>query len=104
MPANNGNTNAFFIAECRRILRDQPVWYGESQPTDGASGSLAAGSKPFRTQRAPILTVGAVLTAPGGPYTIDYDVAGGTPVAGHVNIVSDTGEIIFPTAPTVGTL
>lgn len=43
------------------------------------------------------------LSAPGGPYTVDYDDSPDTPAAGHVNIVTETGEVIFATAPTTGT-
>src|SRR5207302_10902381 len=100
----NGNPDSFFIAEVRRILRDQPVWYGESQPTDNTTGALVAGSKPFRLQRAPVIKAGVAITAPGGPYTVDFDDPAGTPAAGHVNIVSDTGEVIFNTAPATGSL
>lgn len=101
MAANNGNTDAFFIAEVRRILRDQPVWYGESQPTDGTTGALTAGSKPFRLQRSPIILNSATVTAPTGTWVPVYNV---TPTAGQVEIVSDTGEVIFPSAPVTGTL
>jgi hypothetical protein len=103
MPTNNSNPDSFFIAEVRRILRDQPVWYGESQPTDNTTGALTAGSKPFRLQRAPVITTGVVLTAPGGPWTVDYNDVGVIP-AGHVNIISDTGEVVFPSAPATGTM
>jgi hypothetical protein len=105
MAPNNNQTNAQFISEVRRILRDQPVYYGESQPTDGTTGALTAGSKPFRLQRAPVINAGVVLTAPGGApgWTVDYDdvVA---PVANHVNIVTETGELVFNPAPPLGTL
>jgi len=104
MPASNGQPDSFFIAEVRRILRDQPIWYGESLPTDGTSGALAAGSKPFRLQRAPVISTGVTLTAPGGAWIVDYNDSPATPAAGHVNIVTDTGEVIFPSAPAVGTL
>jgi len=64
---------------------------------------LTAGAKPFRTQRAPIWTGGAVpaVTAPSGPWTAIFDK---TPVAGQVEIVSDTGEIIFFAVPAAGNL
>jgi hypothetical protein len=105
--AQNNNPDALFIQKVRRILRDQPVVFGESQPTDATTGSLTAGSKPFRLQRAPIwVGPGFVfnLTAPGGPYAVDFDDTGFTPPTGHVNIVSDTGEVIFSTPPAVGTM
>lgn len=105
MAPNNNNTNAYFIAEVRRILRDQPVYYGESQPTDGTTGAITAGSKPFRLQRAPIITAGVILTAPGGApgWTVDYNDVG-APAVNHVNIVTDTGEVIFNVAPPTGTM
>lgn len=103
MAANNGNANAYFITEVRRILRDQPVWYGESQPTDGTTGVLTAGSKPFRLQRAPVIATGVVLTAPGATWIVDYNDVG-APAANHVNIITDTGEVIFNTAPGTGTM
>ena len=101
-PAPNGNPDAFFINEVRRILRDQPAWFTDSLPTDGTNGVVnVAGSKPLRLQRAPVVRSGAVITAPGGTYTVVYDVA---PIAGQVEIISDTGEIVFNTAPASGTL
>src|ERR1700730_13839581 len=105
--SQNGNLDNYFVNKVRRILRDQPVVFGESQPTDATTGALTAGSKPFRLQRAPVwigLNYVLVLTAPGGPWTIDLDDSPPTPPTGHVNINSDTGEIIFPTPPAVGTL
>lgn len=106
MANQNGNPNSFFVAEVRRILRDQPVWYGESQPTDAATGAITAGSKPFRLQRAPVIASGVILTAPGGApgWTVDYDDVGGIPALNHVNIVTDTGEVIFSSAPPTGTM
>jgi hypothetical protein len=105
--SSNNSADTVFIDKVRRILRDQPVVFSESQPTDNTTGSLAAGSKPFRLQRAPVWTgLNRIfnLTAPGGPYTIDFDDVGLVPGAGHVNINTDTGEVIFPAAPAVGTL
>jgi hypothetical protein len=105
--AQTGSADTVFINKVRRILRDQPVVFSESQPTDAATGSLAAGSKPFRLQRAPVWTgLNRVfaLTAPGGPYLVDFDDTGFVPGAGHVNIITDTGEVVFPAAPAVGTL
>src|SRR6266566_5441682 len=111
MAATNGRADALFIADVRRILRDQPVVFSESQPTDGTTGSLtAAGSKPFRLQRAPVWTGTNrifVLTAPGGAYTVDFDDPTFIPAVGppaHVNIITDTGEVIFPAPPATGTL
>jgi hypothetical protein len=72
MAATNGRADPLFIADVRRILRDQPVVFGESQPTDGVTGALTAGSKPFRLQRAPVIkTGGLTLTAPGGNYAVN---------------------------------
>lgn len=105
MGATNGRTDAQFVADVRRCLRDQPVIFNESQPTDGTTGVLVAGSKPFRLQRAPIWQgTGFVLNlaAPGGPYTVDLDNY--TPAAGHVGVITDTGEVIFNTAPLAGQL
>lgn len=106
-PATGGQPDSYFVSEVRRILRDQPVWFAESQPTDGATGVLNPGSKPFRLQRAPVIQLGVQLSAPGAPvggYQIDFDDSGGVPGVGHVNVISDTGEIVFNTAPLVGTL
>jgi hypothetical protein len=106
--ATNNNPDSYFISEIRRILRDQPVIFGDSLPTDGVTGALTAGSKPFRLQRAPIWTgTGNVLvnlTAANVVYPVDFDVPSYIPVAGRVNIVTDTGEVIFLTAPITGTL
>jgi len=86
-------------------LRDQPVWFNEAPPTDGARGTISATSQPFRLQRAPVVPNSATaVTAPGGPWTIDFDDSPDVPAAGHVNIKTDTGEVIFPAAPAVGTL
>ena len=51
----NGQPDAFFIAEVRRIFRDQPSWHQESPASDGASGAIAAaGSRPLHVQRPPV--------------------------------------------------
>lgn len=95
MANQNGNPNSYFIAEVRRILRDQPVWYGESQPTDAATGAFAAGSKPFRLQRAPDILGSVMLTAPGGSYDGSnnylpaYDMA--VSPATQAPVLADTG-------------
>ena len=101
-PNPNGNPDSFFINWVRRKLRDQPAWIPETIPTTGTDGvANVAGAKPYRTQRAPVVASGVVLTAPGGGYAVVYDVA---PAGGQVEIVSDTGEIIFNAAPPVGNL
>jgi hypothetical protein len=102
-PLANGNANSFFIAEVRRILRDQAAWFTDSIPTDATNGVVnVAGAKPFRLQRAPVVTAGAVITGPGGSPVVVYDVAPAS--SAQVEIVSDTGEVIFFTAPASGTL
>jgi hypothetical protein len=104
MPATSGLTAAQQIAKVRRMLRDNPTWVPEKYPTDGVTGAITPGSKPFKLQHPPImLSPLPVVTAPGGPYTVDFDDNGDVPAAGHVNIVSDTGEVIFPVAPALGT-
>jgi hypothetical protein len=45
---------------------------------------------------------GVVLTAPGGPYTVQFNTL--PTLATQADIVSDTGEVIFQTAPATGTL
>ena len=102
-PAPNGNPNSYFFSEVRRIIRDQPVYDNESIPTDGVNGVISSTGKPFRLRRAPIWVGGSVpvVSAPGGPWTAVFDTA---PAAGQVEIVSDTGEVIFNSVPASGTM
>lgn len=74
MPApapQNLLADAVFIAKVRRNLRDFPTGFTEKPATDGLSGALVAGSKPFRLPRPPIYKNGALplVTAPGGAYS-----------------------------------
>jgi hypothetical protein len=79
-------------------------------PTDGTTGGVAAGAKPFRLDHQPVVIGSVMLTAPGGApgWTVDYnDVAG--PALNHVNVNTDTGELTFGVAagagpPAAGTL
>lgn len=65
MAVQNGLADAYFVAEVRRSLRDQPVTVQESPATDGQTGALGnAASKALRLQRAPILRTSAAITAP----------------------------------------
>lgn len=103
--AQNQLPDATFIGKVRRILRDQGVWVPDKFPTDGITGVLTAGAKPFKLTRPPVMLGTVVLTAPGGAYIVDYDDSpSDTPAAGHVNIISDTGEVVFNTPPAAGTL
>lgn len=64
-PVSNGQPDSYFVAEVRRILRDQIIWNNESPSADGSSGALGvAASKPLRLQRAPIARTLFQLTAP----------------------------------------
>lgn len=103
-PAQNGAPNATFLDKVRRVLRDQGVWVPDKFPTDGIVGALTAGGKPFKLTRPPVMIGTAILTAPGGPYVVEYDDVGDIPPAGRVNIISDTGEVVFNTPPAGGTL
>lgn len=96
MANQNGNPNSYFIAEVRRILRDQPVWYGESQPTDASTGAYAAGSKPFRLQRAPVILNSVSLTAPGGAYKPTFDQPATLSQALGFNIYDDGPGGVLP--------
>ena len=103
--AQNNLPDSYFIGRVRRILRDNGVYMPDKFPTDGVTGALVAGSKPFKLTKPPVLVGTVVLSAPGGPYTVDYDDSpSDIPIAGHVNIITDTGEVIFNTAPALGTL
>jgi hypothetical protein len=61
----NGQPDAFFVAEVRRIFRDQPTWQQESPASDGSSGAIAtAGSKTIHLNRPPVQrSVPVYLTA-----------------------------------------
>lgn len=81
------------------------MWFQEAPPTDGARGTISATSQPFRLGGAPIVANPATtVTAPGGPWVVDFDDSPDVPATGHVNIKTDTGEIIFPAAPGTGTM
>jgi hypothetical protein len=62
----NGQPDSFFIAEVRRIFRDQGSWQQETPASDGSRGAIAtAGSLPIHLQRPPVLrSVPVYLTAP----------------------------------------
>jgi hypothetical protein len=99
-PLANGNANSFFIAEVRRILRDQAAWFTDSIPTDGTNGVVnVAGSKPFRLQRAPIVTAGAVVTAPPAvnsgitTWTPTYNATDAAPPAPSISDAGVTGTL-----------
>jgi hypothetical protein len=103
-PAQNGLPDSAFIAKVRRILRDQAPIFAEKYPTDSTTGGVVAGAKPFKLMKQPVMFNSVLLTAPGGPWVIDYNDAVLPPPAGHVNINTDTGEILFSTAPPSGVL
>lgn len=61
----NGQPDSYFVAEVRRIFRDQPTWQQESPAADGSRGALAtAGSPPFHLQRPPVRRSQVLLQAP----------------------------------------
>jgi hypothetical protein len=92
-----GDPDVYFINRVRKALRDQPVWFQEPFTTDGVKGSVTvAGSSPFRLKRAPVIGAGVVVTLNAVGQTVVYDT---TPIAGQVNIVTDTGEFYFSTVP-----
>src|SRR6266852_1976568 len=99
--AQNGLTDAQFIAKVRRILRDTGSYQPDKFPADGITGGLAAGSKPFKLTQPPIMPGTLLITTvapPVGGWVVDYDDVGDIPIAGHVNVITDTGELVFPTA------
>jgi len=106
-PSPNGNPDSFFIARVRRDLKDTPVTFKDSFTGDGQTGGLAAGSAPWRTTRAPVVNptkemlqpgAGASVTVNGAPVTVLYDSLI-FPTPGQVNVITDTGELIFGTVP-----
>lgn len=106
MPQVSTLSDADWIIKVRRAMRDLPATQNEKYPTDATTGGQLAGQKPFRLQHQPIVSGSVVLTAPGGPWTVDYnDLFPPGPAAGHVNINTDTGELLFPSPPAAnGTL
>lgn len=104
MPAaSNGQPDSYWIDRVRQILRDKPVWNSQTFAADGARGVLAAGSQPFRLQRAPVYQSDSPpdVIGPGGPYAVVYDVS---PGASEAEIVTETGELLFAVAPGAGNL
>lgn len=60
----NGQPDSYFVAEVRRIFRDQPTWQTEGPASDGSTGAIAAAnSKPLHTQRSPVSRSAVYLTA-----------------------------------------
>lgn len=61
----NGQPDSYFVAEVRRIFRDQPTWQNEAPPANGVDGAIAsATSKPVKVNRPPIARTSIFLTAP----------------------------------------
>lgn len=106
MPQLNTLSDADWIIKVRRAMRDLPASQNDKFPTDGTTGGQLAGQKPFRLGHQPVVASSVVLTAPGGPWTVDYnDPFPPGPAGGHVNVNTDTGEVTFPAAPAApGTL
>lgn len=109
--AQNLLNDATFIAKVRRILRDVGSYQPDKFPADGTTGSLTAGSKPFKLTQPPVMPGTVLLSAVGNPpsgqpggWVIDYDDVGDIPPPNHVNIITDTGELIFNTPPPSGTV
>src|SRR5256885_8845538 len=107
-PSPNGNPDGFFVARGRRELRDPAKTFTDPVPGDGLRGSFAAGSQPYTLQRQPILNGavetqinGLTCTVNGTPQTVLYDSAI-APVAGQVNVLTETGELVFGTVPIAG--
>lgn len=108
-PAQNGLTDQQFIAKVRRILRDVGSYQPDKFPADGTTGALTAGSKPFKLTQPPVMPGTLLISTaapPVGGWVVDYDVVGDIPIAGHVNVITDTGELVFPTlsVPAAGTV
>ena len=91
----SGQEDSYFIGRVRRDLRDQPVWFSESFPTDGVQGSVTvAGSKPWRLKRAPISN--PIITLDGAAQAVVLDV---TPIGTQVAFNTEQGEF-YTVAPT----
>lgn len=101
-PNPNGFPNSYFIARVRRELRDPPKTFTDTFTGDALRGGLVAGSQPFTLQRSPIINPnqeavnGVQCKVSGGTVTVVYDT---TPAAGQVNVVTETGELVFGTTP-----
>jgi hypothetical protein len=108
--AQNNLNDATFIQKVRRILRDVGSYQPDKFPADGNTGNLAAGSKPFKLTQPPIMPGTVLITTanpPPGGWQVDYDDSpSDVPPPNHVNVITDTGELIFPAgaAPTSGTV
>jgi hypothetical protein len=90
-----------WIIKVRRALRDLPAIQFENKPADAKTGGYVAGAAPFRLSHQPIVSGSVLLTAPGGApgWTVDYNDTVLPPAANHVNVNTDTGELVFSSAP-----
>lgn len=96
----NGHSDEYFINLVRRTVRDQPAAISENFAADGTLGTLLPGSKPFRLMKPPIIRGSVNIEALGNPVVV-YDT---DPAAGQVAVNTDTGEMIFLTAPAQGNI
>lgn len=106
-PNPNGNPDTFFIARVRKYMRDVPVTFRDAFTGDGVTGGTTPGAVPWRVNRPPVINPTAEVLQPGAgvlvsvnavAQTVEYDSAVG-PVAGHVNVITETGELYFGTTP-----
>jgi hypothetical protein len=105
----NGQPDSFFVAEVRRIFRDQGRFVQESPGADGSRGAYgSAASSPIKLQQAPVLRTVIALTAPGAvnqplPATLTQPIYRPVfdplpPTSGilPVPVLSDGGPGIYP--------
>ncbi len=88
-------------------MRDTPVSFRDPFTGDGVTGGTAAGSVPWRVNKPPIINPASEALQPGAGVAISvasvaqailYDSAV-APVAGQVNVITETGELYFGTVP-----
>src|SRR5690348_3382682 len=99
MTATNTQPDSYFVAEVRRILRDQPTWTNDSLASDGTVAAFTAASKPLRLQRQPLIRTTPFLTAPGATsgqpgfssYTPVFDPPAPTFLPTQAPVLSDGG-------------
>ena len=109
-PLSNGNPDSYFIGRVRRNLRDVPVTFRDPFTGDGITGGQTAGAQPWRLLKFPVVNpareslqagAGRVVSVAGvtiSPANTFYDSAT-APGAGQVNVITETGEMIFGTVP-----
>ena len=106
-PLPNGNPDTFFIARVRRTLKDVPRTFRDPFTGDGMTGGQTAGAVPWTVTRPPIISpgkealqpgAGVLVTVSGVAQTVLYDSAV-SPAPGQVDVITETGELIFGTVP-----